>query len=85
MPRYKVSIHITKEIAAECEEEAIEIFLDNYPQKDFLIIFELEPLLCGQCSGSGEGMHDGTRCLHCKGTGSEPDGEDDEDYDDGED
>ena len=24
---------------------------------------------CSACSGSGEGMHDGTRCYKCKGTG----------------
>ena len=25
--------------------------------------------LCGQCNGSGEGLHDGTRCGACKGLG----------------
>lgn len=24
---------------------------------------------CGYCSGSGEGMHDGSRCWACGGTG----------------
>jgi hypothetical protein len=26
-------------------------------------------LLCGTCNGSGEGMHDGTRCMSCRGSG----------------
>jgi hypothetical protein len=25
--------------------------------------------LCGACCGSGEGMHDGTRCRTCGGSG----------------
>lgn len=25
--------------------------------------------ICGQCNGSGEGMHDGSRCGYCKGSG----------------
>ena len=28
-----------------------------------------EELLCAYCNGSGEGMHDGTTCTHCKGSG----------------
>lgn len=27
-----------------------------------------EPL-CPDCAGSGEGMHDGTRCRSCRGSG----------------
>jgi hypothetical protein len=27
---------------------------------------------CLNCSGSGEGMFDGSRCMVCKGTGSDP-------------
>ena len=26
-----------------------------------------EDPLCAQCNGSGEGQHDGTRCMSCKG------------------
>jgi DnaJ-class molecular chaperone len=26
---------------------------------------------CPACNGSGEGMHDGTKCKTCKGTGVE--------------
>ena len=29
--------------------------------------------ICIQCNGSGEGMHDGTRCGHCHGSGVERD------------
>jgi hypothetical protein len=25
--------------------------------------------ICPQCNGSGEGMHDGTKCKSCKGYG----------------
>jgi len=28
-----------------------------------------KPGICPACSGSGEGMHDGTRCGTCKGAG----------------
>ena len=28
-----------------------------------------EPGICPACNGSGEGMHDGTRCVTCKGAG----------------
>lgn len=28
-----------------------------------------EPGICPACSGSGEGMHEGTRCSTCKGKG----------------
>ena len=28
--------------------------------------------ICHWCNGSGEGMYDGSRCGHCKGTGVEP-------------
>lgn len=30
-----------------------------------------EQLVCRHCHGSGEGMHDGTRCPYCKGSGVE--------------
>ena len=29
-----------------------------------------EDTLCAQCNGSGEGQHDGTRCMSCKGKGT---------------
>jgi hypothetical protein len=29
-----------------------------------------EDPLCAQCSGSGEGQYDGTRCMTCKGKGT---------------
>ncbi len=32
---------------------------------------EEEPEVCPNCNGSGEGMHDGTKCSVCKGTGVE--------------
>jgi len=30
-----------------------------------------EEVYCAKCNGSGEGMHDGTRCSSCKGSGTE--------------
>ncbi len=30
---------------------------------------EVEDLICPNCSGSGEGMYDGTKCSLCKGSG----------------
>jgi hypothetical protein len=30
---------------------------------------EEEPGYCPSCDGSGEGMHEGTRCYRCKGKG----------------
>jgi len=30
-----------------------------------------EESICSYCNGSGEGMHDGTTCGHCKGSGVE--------------
>ena len=38
---------------------------------------EDEPI-CPSCNGSGEGMHDGTRCSRCHGRGTLPEGEGDE-------
>ena len=32
---------------------------------------EEEMLLCSFCFGSGEGMHDGSNCQECKGTGED--------------
>lgn len=34
-----------------------------------------EDLICSACSGSGEGMYDGSFCWTCNGTGVERDGE----------
>ena len=31
----------------------------------------LKPDICTWCNGSGEGLADGTTCLHCKGSGEE--------------
>ena len=30
---------------------------------------------CGSCDGSGEGRHDGSRCINCGGNGVEPNDE----------
>lgn len=35
---------------------------------------------CAQCAGSGEGMYDGSRCLWCRGSGTERRGGRDDDY-----
>lgn len=31
---------------------------------------EREEYMCGACSGSGEGRHDGSSCLSCGGSGA---------------
>lgn len=41
---------------------------------------ELEDDICSRCSGSGEGMWDGSTCNKCHGTGIEP-VEKEDDYD----
>ncbi len=41
--------------------------------------------ICTGCSGSGEGMYDGTRCIYCKGSGEVSTEEDDEPEDSRED
>ena len=30
---------------------------------------EPDPLICSHCNGSGEGQHEGTTCIMCKGQG----------------
>ena len=30
---------------------------------------EMESVICGNCSGSGEGMYDDNTCSTCRGTG----------------
>jgi len=35
--------------------------------------------LCGFCAGSGEGQYEGTTCSHCKGSGSDWQGDINED------
>jgi len=32
---------------------------------------EYEPLICGVCMGSGEGMYENTTCYYCRGKGLE--------------
>jgi hypothetical protein len=44
--------------------EAAEIALKEFIDEDG------EDPLCAQCNGSGEGQHDGTRCMTCKGKGT---------------
>lgn len=37
-----------------------------------------EYAICTWCSGSGEGMYDGSSCRHCGGTGVEPSSKEDD-------
>jgi hypothetical protein len=37
--------------------------------KDYALDLEDETGICSACSGSGEGMYEGTRCLSCGGRG----------------
>jgi DnaJ-class molecular chaperone len=38
---------------------------------DVAVDEDSEPGYCPNCSGSGEGMYDGSRCSSCKGTGEQ--------------
>jgi len=42
---------------------------DDYPDPTPKRPDDYEPSICPDCNGSGEGMHDGTRCATCKGRG----------------
>ena len=44
----------------------------NKPRCDCGALIDQE-VGCEYCAGSGEGMHDGTKCMHCNGWGSYPD------------
>jgi DnaJ-class molecular chaperone len=50
-----------------CEED------DDQPLDD-----EYEDEICSACSGSGEGMYDGSTCYKCHGSGIEPVEKDDD-------
>lgn len=39
---------------------------------------DIEDDICSACSGSGEGMYDGSTCYRCKGCGVEPVEKDDD-------
>jgi DnaJ-class molecular chaperone len=41
-------------------------------QKPEIIDEDYEDEICSACSGSGEGMYDGSTCYKCKGSGVEP-------------
>ncbi|MGZ5029052.1 MAG: hypothetical protein ACXWAT_00695 [Methylobacter sp.] len=44
------------------EDQELEYDPMDYAEED-------ESDICTNCNGSGEGMHDGTRCSTCKGKG----------------
>jgi DnaJ-class molecular chaperone len=47
--------------------------------EDWMIRKRDPETFCAYCNGSGEGMHDGTRCTACGGHGTGP-AEDDYDF-----
>ncbi len=49
----------------EIPDEEPEDFISESESQDE----DDEPGICSNCSGSGEGMHDGTTCYICKGKG----------------
>lgn len=57
---------------------AEHILEDEFPDALARVVLEYraalveDPPLCGQCSGSGEGPHQGTTCYTCKGKGVIP-------------
>jgi hypothetical protein len=65
--QFVLSLLIAKvyEITGECshlENALVEL-------KEFIDDNGEDPI-CAQCNGSGEGQHDGTRCMSCKGKGT---------------
>jgi hypothetical protein len=51
-------------------EPGLAISFDDEPEQEETV--SNESYICPNCNGSGEGMYEGTRCWHCKGTGEEP-------------
>lgn len=45
---------------------------DNQAEDDDAWMEDGEDEICGGCSGSGEGMYDGSSCYKCHGSGVEP-------------
>lgn len=43
--------------------------MNRWSSKYYVPDLDEGPMICGQCSGSGEGLHDGTLCSACKGHG----------------
>ncbi len=53
-------------------EEQVYSRCDECPwEKACKMEYNNNPPLCNWCKGSGEGLHDGTICSHCKGQGTE--------------
>jgi DnaJ-class molecular chaperone len=45
---------------------------DNQAEDEDAWMEDDEDEICSGCSGSGEGMHDGSNCYKCHGSGVEP-------------
>ena len=54
----------------ECSTHAVDVSDDFDLETDFYV--DDDDDYCTTCSGSGEGMYDGTRCPACKGRGVNP-------------
>lgn len=64
--------YVDKEYRVECGEYVFYSVDDNRVQGHHERFQDDEPKICAGCSGSGEGMHEGTSCLVCGGSGVAP-------------
>ena len=61
--------YVDKEYRVECGEYVFYSTDDDRVQGHHECFTDDEPEICAGCSGSGEGMHEGTSCLMCGGSG----------------
>lgn len=54
--------------------------MNDYEEPEEKLEEDDEDEICHRCSGSGEGMWDGSCCSHCRGCGVEPVEKGDDDY-----
>ena len=54
--------------------------MNDYEEPDEYIEEDDEDEICSWCSGSGEGMYDGSTCRKCHGSGVEPREKNEDDY-----
>ena len=67
--------YVDKGCRTECGEYIFYSVDDNRVYDHHLQFKSGGESICGHCSGSGEGMYDGTRCSSCGGSGVERDEE----------
>lgn len=56
-----------EDVGKDCYCPVCKDYKEAIPESKYMDNYE--PDSCGWCSGTGEGMHDGSRCAHCNGKG----------------